>query len=326
MYSYGAFGRADGAIPVTGATMPQLLAMQVRIFILFYAILLAGFPAAAQVVLKEELKRKFETELHRVDTAFDGVAGAQFIDLTSGEKTSLNADTVFPTASVIKVPVLIEFFRQAEKKPAMLTERRNITANNRTGGSGILKILGDGTSALALEDLARLMINLSDNTASNLVIDEVGMANVNSLITSLDLKQMKLQRRMMDSAALGRGVDNISSPADGAAIMARIARCDLPVSRESCAKVRQILEIPQDAHPAKDFIPRNIPIAFKWGSNDGVSTVWAIVNQPGRPYVMSIMATYAGDATATVRALSSAAWMYYSRLAEANPFGTRVLR
>ena len=287
---------------------------------------MAGFPAAAQVDLKEELKRKFEAELQRVDGAFDSVAGFQFIDLTSGEKIGFNTDAVFRAASVIKVPVLIEFFRQAEKKPAMLTERRAITAQNQTSGSGILKILGDGTSALALEDLARLMINLSDNTASNIIIDEVGIGNVNTLIASLGLKQMKLTRRMMDSAALGRGEDNTSSPADGAAIMARIARCDLPVSRESCARVRQFLEIPQDSHPAKDPIPRNVPVAFKWGSNEGVSTVWAIVNQPGRPYVMSIMTTYAGDAGATIRALSTAAWTYYSRLAKANSFGARVLR
>ena len=283
-------------------------------------------PAGAETDLRLELKRKFEAELHRVDAAFDGVAGAQFIDLTSGEAIGFNATAAMPTASAIKVPVLIELFRQAESKPGLLKERRTIDSKNQVNGSGILRLFGEGTSSLAVEDLAKLMINISDNTAANMVIDEVGMDKVNGLIATLGLKQMKLARRMMNSAAQARGEDNISSPADGAEIMARIARCELPVNKESCAAIRRILELPQEAHPSKDPIPRQIPIAFKWGGNEGVSTAWAIVNQPGRPYVISIMTTYAGDAAPTVRALSAAAWTYYSRLAKANSWGARVLR
>src|SRR5438270_8720137 len=95
--------------------------------------------AGAQVDLKQELKRKFEAELRRVDAAFDGVAGAEFIDLTSGEKIGFNSGTALPTASVIKVPVLIELYRQAEAKPGLLTEKRAVTAKTQAGGSGLLK-------------------------------------------------------------------------------------------------------------------------------------------------------------------------------------------
>jgi beta-lactamase class A len=300
----------------------KLTAMKIPVLV-FLAI--AG-SAGAQTGLQQELRRKFEAELHRVDAAFDGVAGAQFIDLASGEKIGFNTEARMPTASVIKVPVLIELYRQAESKPGILTERRAVTAKTKAGGSGLLRLFGDGTSMVAIEDLATFMINISDNTAANMVIDEVGMENVNKLIASLGFKQMRLARHMMDSAAQARGDDNVASPAEGAEIMARIAGCNLPVNKESCSKIRRILEIPQAEHPSKDPIPRQVPIAFKWGSNEGVSTVWAIVNQPGRPYVMSIMTTYAGDAAPTVRALSAAAWAYYSRLARANPYGARVLR
>src|SRR5215472_286465 len=100
-------------------------------------------PAGAQVDLKQELKHKFEAELHRVDAAFDGVAGMECIDLTSGEKIGFNSSAVMPTASVIKVPVLIELYRQAEGKPGLLTEKRAVTARTQAGGSGLLKMLGD---------------------------------------------------------------------------------------------------------------------------------------------------------------------------------------
>src|SRR5262252_7241242 len=178
--------------------------MQHKACLLFVAAVMWCAPIEAQVDLKQELKHKFEAELHRVDVSFDGVAGAEFIDLTSGEEIGFNSGAVLPTASVIKVPVLIELYRQAESKPSLLTEKRAVTARTQAGGSGLLKMLGDGTSTLALEDLAKFMINISDNTAANMVIDEVGMDNVNKLIGSLGFGQMKLKRHMMDSAAQAR--------------------------------------------------------------------------------------------------------------------------
>ena len=84
------------------------------------------------------------------------------------------------------------------------------------------------------------------------------------------------------------------------------------------------MEIQQPAHPGKDPIPNNIPIAFKWGGNEGVSTAWAIVNLPDRPYVFAIMTTYGTENAAAVRAASAAGFGYYSRLARANPYGGRV--
>src|SRR6266481_548126 len=98
----------------------QLAAMQHKALVLLAVAMAWSAPIGAQVDLKQELKRKFEAELHRVDAAFDGVAGAEFIDLTSGEKIGFNSAATMPTASVIKVPVLIELYRQAESKPGLL--------------------------------------------------------------------------------------------------------------------------------------------------------------------------------------------------------------
>jgi beta-lactamase class A len=150
------------------------------------------------------------------------------------------------------------------------------------------------------------------------------MQNVNDLIASLGLRTMKLQRKMLDRERQARGEDNISSPADAATLMTKIARCDLPISKPSCDRARQILEIPQPSHPGKDPIPSDIPIAFKWGGNTGVSTAWAIVDLPGRPYVFAIMTSFGMDNAPAVRAASAAAFEYFSLLAGANPYGGRV--
>ena len=286
------------------------------------ALTLGAAPLSAQEEdLRGDVRRKFEVELAKIDDAFEGTFGAQFVDLETGETISHNADYVTPTASAIKVAVLVELFRQADKKPGLLTEQRPFAP--AAGGGGTSRLIGPGSS-LALEDIAKLMINLSENNATNILIDEVGMQNVNDLIGTLGLTTMKLRRKMLDRAAQARGDENVSSPADAATLMTKIARCDLPISRAACDGVRQILEIPQPDHPGKDPIPDNVPIAFKWGGNTGVSTAWAIVDLPGRPYVFAIMTSYGRENAPAVRAASAAAFEYFTLLAGANAYGGRV--
>jgi beta-lactamase class A len=224
-----------------------------------------------------------------------------------------------------QVAVLIELFRQAEAKPGLLAQQRPFTATEHTAGNGMARLIGSGSS-LALQDMAKLMINLSENTATNVIIDEVGMDNVNRLTASMGLKSMRLQRKMLESEAQAENKENIATPDDAAKIMTMIARCKIPVSPASCAAIRQIMEIPQPPHPAKDSIPKDIPVAFKWGGMEGVSVGWGIVSLPQRPYAFAIMTTYGQEppSGATVRAVSEAAFDYYSRLARANRYGARV--
>src|SRR6185503_2253301 len=144
----------------------------------------------------DDVRRKFELELAKIDAGFEGVFGAQFVDLNTGETISINADNVTATASAIKVAILIELFRQADAKPGLLKEQRPFTANEATARSGMARLISPGSS-LALEDIAKIMINLSENSATNILIDEVGMQSVNSLIGTLGLKTMKLQRKML---------------------------------------------------------------------------------------------------------------------------------
>lgn len=294
--------------------------MKVLVTLLLFSGTLFG---QQQLDMKRELRTKFEVEIKKINADFEGVFGVQFVDLTDNSKIGLNENGTFPTASTIKVPILLELFRQADSKPGLLKEQRPFAANAQTQNSGMARLLSAG-SMLSVEDIAKMMINLSENTSTNLMIDEVGMDNVNKFIASLGLTKMKLQRKMLASELQAASHDNLSSPADAATLMTRLAQCELPISKASCDRARQILEIPQDPHPAKDGIPRNIPIAFKWGGNEGVSTGWAIVNLPDRPYVFAIMTTFGIDNAKAVRAASDAGFRYFSQLGRANDYGGRV--
>lgn len=271
------------------------------------------------------LKEKLEVELTRIAQEFDGVFGAQVIDLTDGATMGVNAELVFPQGSAIKIPILLELFRRAESRSGLLKERRPMTDAVRTAGSGIIQHFGDGTSELALEDLAVLMIVLSDNTATNMLIDEVSMDAVNRTMGELGLRQTKLQRKMIRPDASARGEENLSTPAEAAALMVRIAKCDLPVSAAACRRMREILEIPKGG-PVRQPVPGNIRIAFKPGGIEGVATVWALVDLPDRPYVLTVMTNYGGAGDDAIRAASAAVYEYFSRLAWSTPYGTRVRR
>jgi beta-lactamase class A len=285
--------------------------------------LLAPSGSAAQEahlgILAERLQNELEAVVHR----FDGVAGIHVVDLTDGRRFDVRGDLIFPQASAIKITILLELFRRAETDPGLLRKRVELTEAVRTGGSGVLNILTDGGSALSLEDHAIYMIVYSDNTSTNVLLDELGMAEVNALAASLGAPQTIFQRKMIQPEASARGDENLSTPREAARIMERIAACELPMSTAACARVTEILALPKGG-PARAAVPASIPIAFKPGGIAGVATVWAVVQLPGRPYVLSVMANYGGDGGSVVREASEAAYSYFSKLAGATPYGTRV--
>lgn len=285
---------------------------------------LVSAPAlTAQVEHRTLLRQRFQAELERIATGFDGVAGLHIVDLTEGDRFDVRGDLVFPQASAIKVTILLELFRRAESDPALRRKRVELTAANRTAGSGVLQVLTDGGSALSLEDHAIYMILHSDNTSTNIQIDELGMEAINRLSASLGAPRTVVQRRMIDPAAAARGQENLSTPREAARIMERIATCDLPMTAASCARVREILEIPK-AGPTRLPVPASVPIAFKPGEITGVATTWALVGLAGRPYVLAVMTNYGGDGGTVVESVSRAAYQYFTRLVGVTPFGTRV--
>jgi len=287
------------------------------------AAVLLPSPVRAQDQHRAILKEKLEARLRAITSEFDGVAGVQVVDLTTGERIGVNDDLIFPQGSAIKVALLLELFRRAEQEPGLLLRHAPVRAADQVGGSGVVQHFTDGGSELSLEDLAVLMITLSDNTATNMLIDALGMDAVNALMTSIDAPYTRLQRRMIQPEASARGEENLSTPADAARVMERLARCDLPMSETSCFRVQEILEIPKGG-PLRAPIPSSVPVAFKPGGIEGVATAWALVSLPDRPYVLTVMTNYGVDGDATVRRVSEAAWEYFYRLARSTDHGARV--
>jgi beta-lactamase class A len=237
------------------------------------ALLLAG-SAAAQPSLADQLAAKFQQRLDTIAREATGVVGASVIDLTSGRRWDVNGTTVFPQGSAIKVSLLLELFRRADAKQLALTDRVTLTAADRTGGSSLLQYFSDGGSAFSLHDLTVPMLVLSDNTATNMLIDAVGLDKVNATMAALGLPNTRFRRKMIRPEEQVNGNENISTPREAADLMARLARCDVPLTTASCAEVTRLLELPKGG-AFREPIPAAVPVAWKPGSLDGVSTAWA---------------------------------------------------
>ena len=291
--------------------------------VLLVVLFVLSFPSMAQDAHREIIREKLQADLEAVIDNYEGVAGVHIIDLSNGDRWGYRDDLQYPQASAIKVPVLLELFRRAESAPGLLRKRVEMTDEVRTLGSGVLRYLTDGGSSLSLEDYAIYMIKYSDNTGTNVLIDELGMPEINALSASLGAEHTLLQRKMIrpDQSAIGN--ENLSTPRDAATIMERIATCNLPMNLSACARVREILEMYKDG-PIRTPVPEDIAIAFKPGGITGVSTVWGIVNVPDRPYVIVAMSNYGGNGGAVIESISRLAYDYFSRLSGITEYGTRV--
>jgi beta-lactamase class A len=280
-------------------------------------------PAPATATLSDQLAAKFQQTLDDLARTSAGVVGVSVVDLTSGRRWDVNGATVFPQGSAIKVSLLIELFRRADAKELALTDRVTMTAADRTGGSSLLQYFSDGGSALSLHDLTVPMIVLSDNTATNMLIDAVGLPKVNATMAAMGLGNTRFRRKMIRPAEQVHN-ENISTPREAADLMARLARCDLPLTKASCGEVTRLLELPKGGS-FREAIPAAVPVAWKPGSLDGVSTAWGLVKVDGAPYAIAVMVTF-GDATAAdvVRTVSGAAYHHFAQVAGATALGARV--
>ena len=190
------------------------------------------------------IREKTHARLEEIASRTRGAAGVVVFDLTSGERFAANDDFVFPQGSAIKIPILMEVYKQAGEGRFPLTDKLEVSSTHQVGGSGVLKELGNSTSELAIRDLAVLMVLVSDNTATNMLIDLVGMENVNRTMQSLGLEKTRLRRRMIDQEASLRGDENTSTPAEAARIMEMLHEGEF-LGREESEAILSILRKPK---------------------------------------------------------------------------------
>jgi beta-lactamase class A len=159
-------------------------------------------------------------------------------NLTTGETVERDADRSMPTASVFKLPLLVEVFRQADAGVLDLDERVTLRAEDVVMGSGILRDFGPGLQP-SLRDLATMMIIVSDNSATNLLLDHVGGPDrLNAAMRELGLPSIVVHRRIVFGEITTNGSLAEAAPRDLMRLVAMLARGELvsaTASREMLA-------------------------------------------------------------------------------------------
>ena len=281
--------------------------------------------AAPSTGKQKVLWQKLESDIQQVDQHLDGVMGVAIEDLTSGDHFFLREDEVFAQASSIKITVLANLYLQAEKGKLKLTDLYTVQSSDLVPDSDIMGGLTPGVTRLTLRDLATMMVAVSDNSATNVLIDRVGMQNVNAMLDSLSLTHTRLRRKMMDLQAAKEGRENISTPREMMTLLDAIYHGKV-LNKESTADFFKMLSTNKDS-----FIPRDLPaglvIANKPGELEAVRNDSGIVFVEGRPYVICVMTSFLRnerDGEEAISKVSLDTWRMFDRLSRATEFGRVV--
>lgn len=183
------------------------------------------------------------------------------------ELFSLNADLVFPAASLAKVPILVELARQLSQPDRALSweTRLEVPEEARVPSDGVLADLSPVLRP-TVQDVAYLMITISDNTASNLLLDLIGMEEINAAMRELGLQNTRLERRFIDFEARRAGRDNWTTAADMVRLFAHIYAGRVP-ERERLLK---ILLRQNDYSILPAYWGEETPFAHKTGGLEGI--------------------------------------------------------
>jgi beta-lactamase class A len=281
----------------------------------------AAQPSQTAGALKAELERRLET----IATGVDGVMGYAVLDLTSGERIGRLDRAVFPTASTIKLAIVYELFRQVDEGKVRLDQILPLDRAKAVGGSGVLFYLG--TPALSVRDYATLMVIVSDNTATNVLIDLVGIEKIAARMNTLGLNDTKLRRHMMDLAAARRGDENVSTPAEIVRLIEIIWKGE-GLSSGSHEEALALLEKPKISR-LRAGLPLGVDAADKPGELEGVRVDAGLVLAKNRPYILCAMTTYLKNDAEGERAneeVSRAAYEYFSRIGAGLQYGRQIGR
>src|SRR5260221_2723476 len=260
----------------------------IKRFLMFLIALLACVSAKAQCCpeksaaeKKQVLWLKLQEELTFIDKGLDGVMGLAVKDLTSGETFLIHGDEVMPQASSIKIAVLADLYLQAQQGKLKLSDEYIVRKEDLVSGSDIMLGLTPAFTRLTLRDLATMMVAVSDNSATNVLIDRVGFDNVNAMLEGLGLHGTRLRRKMMDLKAASEGRENVSTPREMMTLLETIHAGKL-LNKEMTEDFIKVLSTHKESSMLQG-LPDDAVAANKPGELEAVRNDSGIVLIKGRP-------------------------------------------
>jgi len=258
------------------------------------------------------------SEIERLADATGGIVGVAATQLSTGRHIGYREAELFPTASVVKLPLLVTLYEDAIAGRIDLSERVTYREDTKVAGSGVLQFLDDGLNP-TLRDLAVLMMSVSDNTATDLLFDRVGKARIESTMGRLglesirvpfDIREMLMELVDMDHTQPGgydelRNLLRLSAGSGGRSMIPEQADRTTPADMcrlleliesraildpESCTAIIELLKRIQSATRIPGLLPKGTVVAHKTGSYRRLRNDVGIVYAPNGPYAVALFA------------------------------------
>ncbi|HEX6060882.1 MAG TPA: serine hydrolase [Candidatus Limnocylindria bacterium] len=247
------------------------------------------------------------TALERGAAALAGSAGLIAVAEDGTVLYERAADHAYPAASVIKVPILMTVHADAAEGRLSLDER--LAVGKHLPGSGVLGWV-PGVTELTIRDHAMLMTIVSDNTATNRLMERIGVDRIAERMREWGCERTRLQRKMFDFEAANRGLDNVASPRELAGLLLRLVRGEL-VDRPTSDAVLAVLEATQDDALVRRYLPARTRVAHKTGSLEKVRNDAAVI-WGERPVVAVGMVSGVLDTRPAWSLLGLLGWLAYA--------------
>jgi len=258
------------------------------------------------ILLRAQEDVALDTKLQAIAAAHHGRVTLFARNLRTGQTAAIAPDELVKTASVIKLGILLDAAEQIRSSKAALDERLVLEKRNQVAGSGVLTVL-DTPLALTLKDTLTLMVVVSDNTATNMAIDRLGLAHINATIRAAGLKDTYLYKKVFvppsgpmpeDQPKFGLGK---TTAREMAGLMERIATCRLsldggpalPGDGKICGALLHMLRSQQDRNSLPRYLEtldtgeHGSAIANKTGALDAVRNDVALIATKAGPVVIA---------------------------------------
>ncbi len=235
---------------------------------------------------KQDIFEKLRQEINQLP----GHVGVYYKDLSSGEEVGINENDTYIAASVIKLPLYLHVLEEAAAGRLDMGEKLTVTAEDKVPICGALTLFS-GDVDVDIATLCRLMISLSDNTATNKLIGYFGVEELHKAFKNMGLEKTVLNRKLFDMRGLEDGIRNVICPKEIGQLLEQLYLGSF-VNEAVCKEAIELLQLQQIDHKLNGKLCNAVPVAHKTGEDDGLSHDAGIIYAE-KPFILC----FAGEDT-----------------------------
>ncbi|MDI6641093.1 MAG: class A beta-lactamase-related serine hydrolase [Elusimicrobiota bacterium] len=252
------------------------------------AVLIGGAVKLNSIKQKKLLYNKLYNEIRKTILEFDGEVGIYVKDIKTGVSVGFNEDKYFPSASIVKIPIMVCVFQAVEDRNLKFNDQLLLKRAYKSSGAGKLKYFHAGRK-FSVRELVELMITESDNTATNMLADALGFNYINWLLEKkYKLNVTKMNRNVMDLKLRRRGIENYTTAKEIGLILEKIYRGKL-VSKDASKEMLNVLLRQKINDRIPRYLPQEFSVAHKTGLLRGICHDAGIVFADKTDFIVCVL-------------------------------------